>query len=229
MKSRPSDSDLLSRFTALALADQAQPEGEEFLQNHGQQLSALLGKSATELSVFFQHPLGRRTAALRTLVTEGRHHRTAERQHQATNLALAGASHVAGLAKWDEDRVRLDERIVLGSLLSDTTRKYVRFDAEGLHPVCVHRSKLRDASRVLRRFPDLTCFLDGRGLNFRWRAGKGGLVLVNQVPKFEERQSVLSVVIVRPQPKADVFQFPAEQQPRPPMWLGQLAGALGSF
>lgn len=229
MTRRPSDSELLSRFTAVSLAEGAEQEAIQLMGDHGVRLADLVGKSQSELVAFLQMPVADRKARLRRLLGEARQHRSAERQRQSANLALAAASHLAGLARWNEDRVELDERIVLGSLLSDTARKYVRFDAEGIPPVCVRRAKLRDASRVLRGFRGLSCLLDDRGLRFRWRDGKGGLVLVDQVPGSEERQSVLPVAIVRPRPQEVTPHIALEQPRRPAIWADAFAGVLGAF
>lgn len=229
MNRRPPDGELLARFTAVALAEGAEQEANKLLEGHGRRLADLVGKSRAELMAFLQRPLPERKARLRRLLSEARQHRSAERQRQGANLALAGASHLAELARWEEDRVRLDERIVLGSLLSDTARKYVRFDAEGISPVCLVRTKLRDASRVLRRFSDLSCFLDERGLHFRWRAGKGGLVLVDQVPCSDDRQSVLPVVIVRRCRRDLSVPAPVEAPGVAACWADAFAGALGTL
>jgi hypothetical protein len=132
---------------------------------------------------------------------------------RAQNRALEAAARLASLAQWRDDEVELDRRVVFGELLSDSTKMAVRFDVEDLVVVTVMRTKLKQASRNLG-FADLRCFVDGDGLNFRWRNGRGGLLLVNQSLPPKHQQSFLAVVIPRVRSAGKVPQIQASRQPR---------------
>jgi hypothetical protein len=216
---------------ALVVATESEDESDQELQQllvvHSSPLAEAL---STSLS---------RVEALRTMAPEPRRKRArelvraAKEQHNTAqvsakqNLAMAAASMLARLARWEAEGVVLDERIVLGrSLLGDRTRRYVRFDVEGIEPVVIHRNKLADAAKALR-FSDLCCSLDRRGLRFGWHAGKGGLLLVSQRVEARYRDAVLSVVIERARPRAQLGVAPTPE--RTSSWVGDVFSELGVF
>jgi hypothetical protein len=121
--------------------------------------------------------------------------------------------------------VELDPRIVLGNLLADRTRAFVRFRTEGYEPVVVARPKLREASRALR-FPDLRCSIDDRGLWFRWREGVGGLRLVSQDVRQRQDDDILFVPLERPRPERLESRH-LERPRRNPAWIGEVIADLG--
>jgi hypothetical protein len=147
-------------------------------------------------------------------------------KRQAENLSQAAANMLVGLSRWHEERVDVDARIVLGTLLADRQRKAIQFDVEGRSAVTILRDKLKEAGKSLV-FSDLCSFIDERGLNFRWHGRRGGLVLVTQsVEKFDS-SAVLTVEFPRPQPKAK----PSLVRPSPmtpsASWLGDVLLDLG--
>jgi hypothetical protein len=146
------------------------------------------------------------------------------------NLSIASATMLAKLARWEDDRVRLDHQIVLGrSLVADRTRRYICFAAEGYDPVPIRREKLVGAARALT-FPDLSCSLDTRGLRFSWRGGRGRLLLVSQRVELHQRDAVLSVVVDRPRPRAvDVETAIHPPRERVSTWVGDALNELSIF
>jgi hypothetical protein len=155
-----------------------------------------------------------------------RERHAASLKSQAENLSIAAANMLVGLSRWHDDRVDVDANIVLGTLLADGQRKTIQFDVEGRSSVTLLRDKLKEASRALK-FPDLRCFIDERGLNFRWHGGRGGLVLVSQsVEKFES-SAVLTIEFPRPQPKAKLSLVPPSPITPSASWLGDVLLDLG--
>jgi hypothetical protein len=142
------------------------------------------------------------------------------------NLALAAAGMLSRLARWGDEEVELDPKIVLGNLLVDRTRKFLSFEVEKREPVVVPRAKLREASRALR-FSDLGCAIDQRGLRFRWRKGAGNLLLVSQPFRSSEVESVLRVLIERPRPGRPERIERHEPLRRNPAWIGEVIADLG--
>ena len=113
----------------------------------------------------------------------------------------------------------------------DVTAKYVRFHADGID-VAILRRTLADTGRVMSRFPDVTCFVDSRGLHFRWRGGKGHLRYHPQLVAPRDRELVLLVPLVRQvDPVATVTAVAATPPPRAPspypMLLADILVELG--
>ncbi|HWA72796.1 MAG TPA: hypothetical protein VG937_10690 [Polyangiaceae bacterium] len=158
------------------------------------------------------------------LVRSAKEHDQAVHARAMEGLAIAAASQLAGLARWHDDRIDLDSKIVLGKgLHADRSRKYIRFEAEGAEPVAIRRVKLQEAAKALR-FPDIACFLDLRGLCFSWREGRGGLILSPQSVERKDRDAVLSVVIARP-----LEQALARSGPLKSGWLNDAFAHLSPF
>lgn len=203
-------------------------ELQELLVAHALELAELLGVSPGSLVATCALPPMDRIVRIRVLVRRAEDRARSAYAALTQNLALAAAAMLSKLALWSEERVDLDPRIVLGrNLLADRTRKYVRFDAEGVPATVIRRSKLAEAGKALR-FPDLTCWLDRSGLSFGWRAGRGGLRLVTQQVQARERDAVLSVVMVRPRPAQVEEHRPAPLE-RPSSWLGDPFIELSMF
>lgn len=199
MRKAPSQRELVAALVACAESESEDDEElKQLLGRHGAILADAIGVASAELHAVATLSSTERSARVRALVRHGRESQQAADARAMEGLSIAAASMIANLAKWREDRVELDAKIVLGrGLCANRARKYVLFDAEGCAPVAVRRTKLREASRALQVL-DVTCHLDTRGLCFAWRAGRGGLVLTSQEIAPKERASVLPVVIVRP-------------------------------
>jgi hypothetical protein len=167
-----------------------------------------------------------RTVNVRVALRRFRERHAESLKRQAENLSMAAANMLVGLSRWHDERVDLDARIVLGTLLADRQRKAIRFDVEGRSAVTILRDKLKEAGKSLV-FSELCCFVDECGLNFRWHGGRGGLVLVTQSVERFESSAVLTVEFPRPQPKAK----PSLVRPSPmtpsAAWLGDVLLDLG--
>ena len=173
-------------------------ELQQLLASHLPVLAELLGVTPDALQSTCSLEEGERRTTLRKLVRAANDRQNDARAQMNVGLSLAAATQLAGLARWRDDMVELDARIVLGrGLQADRSRKFVRFAAEGYEPVTIRKGKLYEASKALR-FPDLRCRLERQGLRFSWRDGRGNLLLKSQSVERAERDTVLSVVILRP-------------------------------
>lgn len=196
MPRQPSRRDLVRQLLAVSREEGDAQEFEGFLRDHSAQLQAALTVSAAELRSLASGSAVERAKGVRDLVREAAARQSQARADQNQNLALAAATMIAELAKWHEDHFVLDPRIVLGNLLVDSTKMAVRFDAEKLGKVVVLRTKLKEVKRELK-FSDLECFVDQEGLNFRWRAGVGRLLLTSQDLPRKDKHSFVPVVLTR--------------------------------
>lgn len=226
-RTQSSPRDLVATLIAVTECDDDQ-EFEEFLVAHSVQLAEALRTTVWRVDALQRVAPVARPARVRELI------RAAKAQHHAANakamqnLALASASMLAKLARWESERVLLDVRIVLGrSLRADRARRYVRFDAEGYDAVVVRRDKLADAERSLK-FADLDCALERRGLRFTWRGGVGQLLLTSQVIESRHRDSVLPVVLEHPRPVVQARPASPARE-RVSSWLPDVFGELSVF
>lgn len=199
MRRAPSQRELVAALIACAESESEDDEElKQLLGRHGAVLADAIGVANAEIHAVATLSSTERSARVRALVRRGRERQQAVDARAMEGLSIAAASMLANLAKWQEDRVELDAKIVLGrGLCANRARKYVLFDAEGYAPVAIRRVKLREAWRALQ-FLDVICHLDTRGLCFTWRAGRGGLFLTSQEIASKERASLLPVVIARP-------------------------------
>jgi hypothetical protein len=213
---------LIGELVACTEAEDGGEELDRLLAGHLPALAEALSSTPREVLGACGQPEEIRRQRVRELVKLGRE-RAANRHASAMrNLALAAAGMLGRLAKWTEEGVELDPRIILGTLLSDRTRTFIRLELADLKHVEVARSKLRDASRALR-FQDLRCYVTDRGLEFRWRGGVGRLLLTSQ-QRDHATDGVLVVVIGRPELPA---RSAAERPSRTPAWIGDVIAALG--
>ena len=223
----PSPRELVATLLACAESEESDQELEQLLVAHAPSMAGALGTDVEELERVRGLDSEERVTRLRVRVRRAREQGQAAHGEAMRNLSLLAAGMLAELARWQEERVELDARILLGNLLADSASKYVRFDAEGFGAVVVRRAKLREASKVLR-FPDLRASLDHRGLLFHWRGGVGGLVLTSQDVERKDRNAVLHVVL--PRPRARVVELPQVEVPklrRAPAWMTDVLDALG--
>lgn len=201
MSPQPSRRELVRRLLTLSKQDEDAQEFEGLLRSHSTEMQLALAISELELLALIAMNPVERAKHTRNLV---RHAVTRQKQVRVElnqNLAVAAATMLSGLAKWHDDHVALDRRIVLGNLLVDSTKKAIRFDAEKLGGFVVLRSKLKQAKKQLQ-FSDLECFIDQHGLNFRWRDGAGHLLLTSQELPRKEKHSFVPVVLTRARPQS---------------------------
>jgi len=220
MPRRPSERELLTTLAAAAESDDG-IELDELVQEHGSTIVSALSMSTAQLQAICTAPPMDRTVNVRVALRRYRKRRAEAQRQQTRGQALEAASTLVSACRWHEDRVELGANVVLGGLLADADRKAIQFEAEGLDSVAILRSKLKEAARALL-FSDLRCFINERGLNFRWHGGRGGLVLVSQSVEKLEPGAILKVEFQRPQPKKKPSLVPASPTKPSPSWLGDV-------
>jgi len=225
MARRPTERELLATLSAAVESDDGDDELNELLQEYAGSIASSLCMTTGQLLAICKAPPMDRTVKIRVALRRFRERHAESLKRQAENLSIAAANMLVGLSRWHEVQVEIDARIVLGTLLADRQRTAIQFCVEG-RCVTVLRDKLKEAGRVLP-FSDLCCFIDERGLNFRWHGGRGGLVLVSQsVEKFES-SAVLTIEFPRPQPKAKLSLVPPSPITPSASWLGDVLLDLG--
>ena len=225
MARRPTERELLATLSAAVESDDGDDELNELLQEYSGTIASSLCITTGQLQAICKAPPMDRIVKVRVALRRFRERHAESLKRQSENLSIAAANMLVGLSRWHEERVDVDGRIVLGTLLADRQRKAIQFDVEGRSSVTILRDKLKEASRSLP-FSDLRCFIDARGLNFGW-GQRGRLLLVTQsVEKFES-SAVLTVEFPRPQPKAK----PSLVRPSPmtpsAAWLGDVLLDIG--
>ncbi len=202
MPRRPSRRELTESLVACVESDgDDDHELHRLLVVHEADLAEALRCSPSALSALSRLNSMDRRVRVRALLRSSRERREQAHASVVHNASLAAGAMLAKLAEWSDASVQLDPRIVLGSgLLGDRSLAFIRFDAELIGVVTVRRAKLVEASKALR-FPDLSCWLDAGGLRFGWRAGRGGLRLVDQNVGSRDAESVLHVTLERPRPR----------------------------
>lgn len=225
----PSQRELVATLVALCEADETEhQEFEEFLVAHSDSLGDTLQLSREDLLGLLRMSSEPRATRVRDAIRQAKSREQVAQVTAAQNLSLAAATMLALTATWENDRIVLDYRIVLGrNLLADRAKKFIRFDVEGQAPVTVRREKLCESGKALR-FTDLSCGIDRRGLRFQWRQGNGGLVLVDQKVDERHREAILPVVIARKRAVADE-RFTAPARERRSGWLGDVFSELTTF
>ncbi len=221
MARRPSERELLGTLVAAVESDDGEEELTALLHEQGGTISALLRLTTAQLEAVVKAPPMTRTVKIRVALRKARERHAAALKLQAEARSTEAADMLASVCRWHNDRVELDTKIVLGTLLAGRQRKAIRFDVEGRSSVTILRDKLKEARRALG-FSDLRCFIDERGLNFRWHGGRGGLVLITQsVEKFESG-AVLTVEFQKPRPKTKPSLVPPSPIAPSPAWLGDV-------
>ena len=96
-----------------------------------------------------------------------------ERDGRLAQVSLRAAAALGSQARWAGGVAVLEVGLLLGDLLADKKTKYVVFEGENVS-VTVARQTLADVRSQRRSLGGLTAFVDGAGLHFRWRGGRGG-------------------------------------------------------
>ncbi len=96
---------------------------------------------------------------------------------QASHRSRAAADLLAERARWAGRAVVLDSDLVLGDLLADASHEHIGFALYLGETVYVARAVLVRARLLRSLFIDVACFVDEKGLHFRWRGGRGALNL----------------------------------------------------
>ena len=174
--------DLLRELGRLARV--SEPDGTTvgaYVNEHAAELAPLLHTHAEALTRASGHA---DEIVLRTLrprfdraVVEERDHRRETAAAVSRNAAL----QLGQTARWHERGVVLDAALVLvlGPLLADARTKHIAFMLPFI-TVIIEVEVLRRARLLQRTYIDLACFIDGDGLHFRWKAGRGQLNLMSR-------------------------------------------------
>lgn len=169
---------------------------ENLVAEHAAELAPLLGTTAAELHALAAHGddaprlLGR-------LLDRARGVRAQRRRQDAAAIAEKTAADIGASARFFELGVVVDIDLVLGKLLADPSRKHIAFVL--LDDVVVIEATLLRRARILRQtFMDAVCFIDEKGVHFRWKGGRGKLNLHTQVVGATELQNALVVLIPPP-------------------------------
>lgn len=109
-----------------------------------------------------------------------------------TRRAEQAARELGRKATWLDERVVLDVDIVLGDLLSDRSKKFIRFIDDSFD-VSVRRSTIAECRPLRRTFMDLVSFVNAKGVSFRWRAARGRLNFLPQQVDDPERALVVAL------------------------------------
>jgi hypothetical protein len=150
MTRRLTDSERVRKLIAgFEFDDEQGLELQELLLVHGSRIAAVLGVALPELESKLQQPQERRSNDVRRLVRTAQEQREAIRAEQRRNLAIAAGIMLVGLARWNETRVELDARIVLGNLLVDASKK--ASDTRGREPRDSRPSRTRSGTMALPR------------------------------------------------------------------------------
>jgi hypothetical protein len=164
----------------VALVRLAKPGGRTvsaFLEEHASELGDVLDVRDLLGSDLDDVELRARLAprveeALRTASSSRSLHRGREADRAAEVLGRT--------ARWSEGRAVLDVELLLGHALGDPTSKALRFLGPSFD-VVVPRDLLLRVRRDLPTFLDRTAWVEGDGLHFGWRGGRGHLRLRHQV------------------------------------------------
>jgi hypothetical protein len=148
----------LGAFAAAYAADLAPALGVD--PKHLEALDAVLDETAAP--------------RLRALVDRHRQELVAADQDRRRQRSFEAAQRLGATVRWTEIGAELDVDLLLGEMLADRTKKWLAFDAQGALRIVVPRHLVAGVAPLRRVHIDLACFLDDRGLHFRWRGGRGG-------------------------------------------------------
>jgi hypothetical protein len=217
----PTERELLGVLAAAVESDDADEELAALLSEHAGSIASSLNMTVAQLEGACGASPMDRTVTIRVALRRRREQGEGSLRRQAQNLSIAAADMLVGLSRWHGERIDIDHKIVLGGLLADRMRKAIRFDVEGYRSVTILRDRLLRAKRALR-FSDLSSFINARGLNFRWNAGRGGLVLFSQDIGSLDTNAILQVHFPRPRPKQMMRPAIAAPTTPSPSWLGDV-------
>lgn len=190
--------DLLRELARLARV--SEPDGTTigaFVAGHAAELAPLLHTHEEALTTAGGD---RDEVVLRTL-RGPLQHAVVEVRDQRREIAAATARNAAvqlgRTARWHERGVVIDEGLALGPLLADLRTKHVAFMLPFI-TVIIEVQVLRRARLLQRTHIDLACFIDGDGLHFRWKAGRGQLNLTSRKLVPDAIRAALEVPIPPP-------------------------------
>ena len=184
----------LGRLTRLAGEDSAGLG--PFLHQHTREIAGELGLSEEVVARAATSSDDQLCPTLALALREWQVRRDGRRQAEVAATAERAAQALGAAAIWEGPRAVLRVEVLFRDVLVDASRKYIRFVSDDVD-VAVYRRTLVDTARVMGRFRDVTCFVDGAGLHVRWREGRGQLNYVAQRVVPHENPLVLTVPLAR--------------------------------
>jgi hypothetical protein len=192
----------------------------EYLANNAGELAQVLGTPAKKLEAMRSLDDEHLTPFVRGFVQRARSHQVQEDLERRRQRSLEAASRLGATARRTELGYELDVDILLGELLADRSKKWVRFVAPDQSFVTTIPMHLLSAARPLRHVHiDLAGWVDD-GLHLRWRGGKGGINAFSRDvhTSFEDR--ILAVPLA-----AKIVHVPERR--RGGAWLGHILEQMG--
>jgi hypothetical protein len=146
----------------------------EFVATNAAGLAQELGVSPTRLEA--ERLLDDEEVAprIRQLLDRARNHHIKEDLERRRDRSFAAAQRLGASVKWTDVGAELDVDVLLGELLADRKKKWLRFDSKGAFTIVVPRHLVAAAAPLRRIHIDLASFVDDKGLYFRWKGGRGG-------------------------------------------------------
>lgn len=218
-------SSLASLARAIRLADLDGFDLGRYIAEQREVLAPLLGVAPEKLLAAEGMPNLPLAAQFKVLLR-----RRAEEQEQRHSIAAqlrveASVAQIVQTARWRFDVLHIEAELLLGDLLADARQKYVGLVADGVFDVAVHRQKLAEVGRVLRKRADLIAFVDAAGFHVRWRDGRAGLnFFSHEVPR-ADRDRVITLAFHGP---PVVTRRDVTRSRRPPAWLGEVLFELAT-
>lgn len=112
---------------------------------------------------------------IRQLLARTRDQHVRQDLERRRRRSLEAAERLGATAVWTPDLgPQLDVEVLLGELLADRTMRWIAFTTDHAEATIIPRHLLAATAPLRRIHIDLACWVDPRGLHFRWRGGRGG-------------------------------------------------------
>jgi hypothetical protein len=152
-----------------------------YLAETWEHVAVLLGVEPEVIHELMGQPDREIAPKLAALVHRCEEAQAARRAEMVRPIAVSAAERLAHTAIWQDSRIYLDTRLLLGNLLVDTSYRYIALSVQGEPEVRLPRTFLAQIAEVLnRQYDDLGAWIDSSGLHIRWKEGRGGLNLISQ-------------------------------------------------
>jgi hypothetical protein len=196
----------------------AEPDGHNagfFVAEHAPALAQLLQSDEGELDGLVGVRDGEVVDRLRARIDLALDDERDVRHQQAVERAYRAARAIERTARTFERGVVLDVDLVLGDLLVMPKCRSIAFQLGDV--VRLVPTELLRRARLLRRtWLDVACFMDDRGISFRWKGGRGALNFYGKEPDGRTAHDAL------------VVELPAFQpEERRPVLIGDVLAEMG--
>jgi hypothetical protein len=192
-----------------------------FVAMHAVELAPVLGVPSHELESTRAVVDELTAPSLAKLLERARGRLDAQDRERRRNRSFAAAERLGAAARWTDLGAELETDLLLGELLADRTKKWVRFQEPSGFAVTTRRDLLAAAVPLRRIHLDLASWVDAQGLHFRWRGGRGGY---NWRPRDVHPSSAAAILTI---PLAPHRQAIPTESRRGGAWLGHILRELG--